>query len=402
MYKANVEGICYVPKLDVQSNLQRITSVNGKQATSHCETLRVVNTVMHYLPTHIKLYFPDLKSLIVQASQLKRIEQEDLKPFPDLIELYLYKNDLETLEGDLFKNNRKLQYISLLGNKLKSVGENLLIGLTHLKEVFFEKNPCIYQSAHNPSEIPELIESLRLSCPSMKEMNQKLKNVIANQWAENAQPKRLQTDNNKEIIEKFENLSTEITKLKHEIENIKSRPSPRTKESSNANKLIYIEIANLKHDIDKLKIRQQTTERNSSFIDKGFVKGCEHDLEKSKGWPWPKESESEVFPTGLEKMRSEINELIVWPETENSNENIRRKSLKNENLADLKKNHKEKFELTEKNRDATEKKFDRIVAKTHENLKASRKNRGTTDASFVTSTVTNKTEEDPSTKNQKY
>ena len=200
---------CYAQNVNITSRNQEITSVNGRTEPTSLEGLWINFQTAHYLPTGIDKFFPNLLGLDVQGSKLKSVTQDDLKPLTQLEYVSFWKNDLESLDGDLFKFNSKLQYVAFFNNKLNYVGENLLSNLKDLKECVFNFNPCISAHAHRSSQIPELVDIIKTECSLSvlisKNVQLKRENVF------------LKNQTNQQRIE----LNSKIILLKTENENYK-------------------------------------------------------------------------------------------------------------------------------------------------------------------------------------
>ena len=209
--KIAINKHCKVINLNITTPGQEITSLNGNDAVSDCEGLNIFLQTVHYLPKGLGRFFPKLKTLVVEASNLKSLEKDDLKNIPSLIALYLNKNDLESLDGDLFKFNPTLHYISFQNNKLENVGEKLLQGLTNLSTAHFGNNSCINEIANSDEEIPELVKKLQTQCPSTEEMKKKFycSDEVAILKAEN---KKLKSE-----LERFRSLETSKNRQKRNI-----------------------------------------------------------------------------------------------------------------------------------------------------------------------------------------
>ena len=160
---------CDVTNLHITTPNHKITSVNGKTATNQHEGFYVNSQTVHYVPTEIGSFFINIKSFTIGRSKLKEITKKDLKAFTNLVELILFSNDLEKLDGDLFEHNRKLQYLKLDGNKLKHVGEELLRNL-NLIATFFDSNSCISAHSTTSNTTSTIIQKLLNQCPSTKDM----------------------------------------------------------------------------------------------------------------------------------------------------------------------------------------------------------------------------------------
>lgn len=117
------------------------------------------------IPQNINKFFTNILVIRWGSSNLGTITAEDLKPFENLKELFLYFNKIVAIDGDLFRYNRKLQWIDFSGNKIEHVGKDLFTGLKDLKVVYFESNPCTEGIAYTPVAIQELNIQLPIRCP---------------------------------------------------------------------------------------------------------------------------------------------------------------------------------------------------------------------------------------------
>jgi len=95
---------------------------------------------------------------------LTEIHKEELAQYPNLKRLYLSGNELQVIEPNLFKNNRKLELIFLNSNKIKSVAYNVFDGLK-LTYLGFDKNVCYSGIVENDLEgSKELAKDIYKNC----------------------------------------------------------------------------------------------------------------------------------------------------------------------------------------------------------------------------------------------
>ena len=96
---------------------------------------------------------PFLESLwIAMSKKLKVLPQNTLRAMKSLTFLDLHANGVASLHGDLFKNNgtelSQLKWLSLSGNKLKSLPEGIFDGLTSLEHLDLPNNQIEYFHPH--------------------------------------------------------------------------------------------------------------------------------------------------------------------------------------------------------------------------------------------------------------
>lgn len=128
------------------------------------EALTIYYQNLPTFPKNIAELFPNLKDLECQSSKMMSISAEDLRPFPNLLALLLFGNNLVSIDSDLFRFTPKIQHISFDKNLIEHVGEGLLTGLDNLSRAGFENNTCIHFMAYSQNQVPELVKKLE-KCP---------------------------------------------------------------------------------------------------------------------------------------------------------------------------------------------------------------------------------------------
>lgn len=141
-----------------------ITSINGESVESFSKKRRirrllVEHKTVKFIPKGLGEAFPLLQGIRIYNASLTSISRDDLQPFINLLELNLARNQLESLQSDLFVSNQKLQAINLEHNKLKFIGEFLLHPLMELVEATFRGNDCI-----DENEISAVKASIKRKC----------------------------------------------------------------------------------------------------------------------------------------------------------------------------------------------------------------------------------------------
>lgn len=156
---------CYARNLTLKTSGQFIDSVNGDTTTILDDVFGfwVENEVCHYIPQKIVAFMPNLKALGLSNSGLRTISKFDLAPFPELIRIGLYGNQLEYIDGDLFSLNTKIQSINLEDNNLLIINGPILKPLKLLNYVTF-KLQCLQSACEYSGCIPEIIEKFSRNC----------------------------------------------------------------------------------------------------------------------------------------------------------------------------------------------------------------------------------------------
>lgn len=180
--------ICRASKVNFTTKVD-ITKVEGEHknflVNDHVLAIHIVDQICEYFPSGLEKFFQNIQGIAVQKSQLKVIRKADLKPFPKLISLSLYGNQLTTIEYGLFMYNPNLQMLSIFDNKIYAISEDLLDGLSDLKQVHFQGNICIGMFGKSDEEIKKVKDKIAQSCQAtedMKELREMEKNVDELNW----------------------------------------------------------------------------------------------------------------------------------------------------------------------------------------------------------------------------
>jgi len=132
---------------------------------------------INYLPHGLERLYPNINYILIKDGRLKEIHQSDLKQYPNLVVLDLFKNDIEVLEDGLFAYNPDLVYVSFYSNKVCYIAPNIFDHLTKLRWLQFKDNECMNQNADDSLTAVEglvkVINKNVCSCPGYT--NQKLK-----------------------------------------------------------------------------------------------------------------------------------------------------------------------------------------------------------------------------------
>ncbi|KAL7013481.1 hypothetical protein ACKWTF_015417 [Chironomus riparius] len=173
-YNNNVLGQLYycevVNQLEITSNdLNMMNASNGKhkdgQSNNDVTFLFTSNKIVHFFPEGLGEIFKNLKLISFDNCHMKELNEDDLKPFPNLYDLSLYSNDIDVLKGNIFSNNLNLAIVDFRFNKLVHIGENTFKSLTKLTYLFFKGNPCTTIDVENNSTaVNEMLKHARLNC----------------------------------------------------------------------------------------------------------------------------------------------------------------------------------------------------------------------------------------------
>lgn len=74
------------------------------------------------IPKNITNFFPNVDAIDWISGNLTKITSENLKPFSNLLWLYVSNNNIEQLDSDLFQHAPKMRLVVFYGNKIQHVG----------------------------------------------------------------------------------------------------------------------------------------------------------------------------------------------------------------------------------------------------------------------------------------
>lgn len=145
------------------NNLNKLTTVLGNhtlgKTNAHVNVLQVQGNPfgksVDKLPNGISRFFPNLVIFNWINGRLKVLSQRDFKPFPNLIRADFQMNMIKKLDGDLFKFNKKLQWLNFGYNEIRVVEKNFFDGLTELTELMFWSNTCVATSNVSSMDIEQ-------------------------------------------------------------------------------------------------------------------------------------------------------------------------------------------------------------------------------------------------------
>jgi len=120
---------------------------------------------IQYFPNGMEKFFKNINAITILYCRLKKLTQEDLMLFMELLILNLMGNDIEVLEEDVFAFNNNLSQIYLNDNKLIKIDENAFKNLDTLTHLNLKNNLCIdKQAINNPTGVKEVIEEAQNQC----------------------------------------------------------------------------------------------------------------------------------------------------------------------------------------------------------------------------------------------
>ncbi|XP_070509035.1 putative leucine-rich repeat-containing protein DDB_G0290503 isoform X2 [Chironomus tepperi] len=150
-----------------------VTSVSGsyniEESDDDVVGFIVQFKTINYFPRGLETYFKNLKGIQISHSNLKEVHQEDLKPLPKLVELWLNFNSIEVLEEGLFDFNPDLELIGLGYNEIVHIEPNIFDHLSKLSSLWLSSGSCIKKYADNSTfGVKDVIKSTKENCINSK------------------------------------------------------------------------------------------------------------------------------------------------------------------------------------------------------------------------------------------
>jgi hypothetical protein len=122
------------------------------------------NKFYHFMPQGLSKVFPRLLGIEIINSRLKVIRMKDMQPFAHLGYLNLRANDIECLDGDVFRYNRRLLFVSLRHNNIRRIDARIFETLKQVQQFWLVGNHCISQNAMNGHEVASLVRGINVNC----------------------------------------------------------------------------------------------------------------------------------------------------------------------------------------------------------------------------------------------
>lgn len=145
---------CTASGLEVNSSITIVDGISGlheeDKTNDDVKMLYMFSSPnLMFMPKDIENYFGNLERLGVTNTGLVSIKQSDLKPFTNLLVLYMSGNKLASLDSGLFNFNQKLKYIDFDDNKLNHIAADIFKPIMDLEAVSLKGNVCISREGLN-------------------------------------------------------------------------------------------------------------------------------------------------------------------------------------------------------------------------------------------------------------
>lgn len=168
---------CDVYHLRIRNANKTIDDVKGEHArgksNSDVKALFINDKTCFFVPKGIGRFFKHLENLQIRNSALNEVSKVDLRPFSELIGLWLDGNNLKFLEADLFEFNRNLQFIDFRNNRIQTISADILDPIFNLREILFSGNVCISNDARNLDQLKDVTDKINEKCRITNDGKQK-------------------------------------------------------------------------------------------------------------------------------------------------------------------------------------------------------------------------------------
>ena len=265
---------CQIDELSANetSELKTVTGEHKPGMSNENVTSLFINDAkLSRLPKKIDIFFPNLQSLDVIRSGLKKITRDDISVFKNLQRLSLNSNALTTLDSDVFESNLDLLVIDVSGNKDTKI----------LKNVFKPLNAC-------KTEKIEILK-LKKEVSDFKEKDAetiKISSRIFDECEENKIEIRELTKTNKKHAGKVTTQEEQLKQMRSKMNDVGMLTESNLKLTGDVQKL--------KTQLKLFKLRSNQATENLKVIEKKLTK----------------KDELELFSTDLDKCAAKLKSLM--------------------------------------------------------------------------------------------
>ncbi|XP_070503769.1 chondroadherin-like [Chironomus tepperi] len=223
---------------------------------------------MKFIPKNVENTFPNIKLIDIVNSRVKKIHQNDLKPFPKLVYCGFKDNEIQVLENGLFDYNLNLELVSFWNNRIIQVGPTVFNPLTKLTWLYFDDNPCLdMRVENNRNGVLNMIEKISENCNALNCSNSECDSGSKNEVQElkylfndlkNAHDSGFaaMTKTTEDLTERNQKLEKNLSEALEKIKSLELRVSKIEAENQ--------QMCN-KDGVNKNAISQQISEVNSNF-----------------------------------------------------------------------------------------------------------------------------------------
>jgi hypothetical protein len=122
------------------------------------------NMNIQYLPKNIFEKFPNLISLSAASCSLKLVNKDNLQYLSSIEEIDFSNNLLESIEIGTFDDLMILQFLVLARNKIKTLNGDVFKQLKKLSSLYLSGNNCIDQDFYSDFSLDETMTTVSENC----------------------------------------------------------------------------------------------------------------------------------------------------------------------------------------------------------------------------------------------
>ncbi|CAG9811148.1 unnamed protein product [Chironomus riparius] len=133
---------CYIydHKIPLKANFKITGQHKGSKQHKDILFVYIMDCTVANIPQGFTRHFPNLKALLIESTNLKNINRNDLTEYKNLEKIIFRLNWIEYVPGDLLNDFKNLKYINIVDRNLKLVEPNILDGHDNLSCVHFGIN----------------------------------------------------------------------------------------------------------------------------------------------------------------------------------------------------------------------------------------------------------------------
>lgn len=121
---------------------------------------------LNFIPTNIHELFPNFIALNFDETSISHLRGNELNKYKNLVWFTLeYQIDkLRHVPGQLFSQNKELQYMDFSHNGIRTIGHDIFKGLDKLTMIAFLENECISAADSIEGHLDDLKFLVLISC----------------------------------------------------------------------------------------------------------------------------------------------------------------------------------------------------------------------------------------------
>lgn len=148
--------------------LESVTGNHDVNKTNdNIEYLSIKDQPMPFFPERLLDFFKILKAISLFNTQLVTLSASDLQQIPGLLHLAVQRNNLDSLDADLFQFTPLVRLLAADGNQIQHIGHNFIAHTNDLSYLYLQNNVCINVNAQGRTEVLEIAPTISVLCPPL-------------------------------------------------------------------------------------------------------------------------------------------------------------------------------------------------------------------------------------------